>query len=241
MDKNKLSMYVDITRTTIIMCWISLGVFWLVKLFGGDWFEIIVKNDNFIAFSDLVQNTWLKYLVSFATIGIGNYLLIGAICQKFYFKGKQAIVVWCAIISMWAVSNFVPLSFLYFPSYYGYIVLIGISIYYQKGWRKWYGVIAILLETAFTVISFLIRNVPVVVLDNYLMILILMIDLYLMYGLYYLYSNLIKLEEGAKDMLLVGHGLLSKEAAQIQGYSNWKRFWHNVGYVASFEWARKTK
>lgn len=188
-------MYVDVTNLTILMCWIALGIFWIIKLFGGNWFEIAVQNKNFIAFSDLLQNTWLKYLVSFITIGGGNYLLIGAICQKFYFKGKQLAVVIFCIVSMWAVSNFVPLSFIYFPSWYGYVVLVAIGTTYQKGWKKCFGLIAILLETAFTVISFLVRNVPIVVLDNYLMISILIIDMYFMSALYYLYSNLIRLRK----------------------------------------------
>lgn len=236
-DKEKLSMYVDITRITIILCWIALIAFWCLKLFGGNWFEIMVENENFIKFSDMVQNTWLKYLVSFITIGIANYLLIGAICQKFYFKGTQLWVVIFAIVSMWAVSNFVPLSFFYFPSWYGYIAMLGISIYYQKGFKKLYGVFAIIFETIFTVISFLIRNLPIVVLDNYLIASILMIDVYIMIALYYLYSNLNK----EANMILLGHGLLSKEEAQQRGYSSWKRFWHNVGYGLSFRWAKKTK
>lgn len=40
--------------------------------------------------------------------------------------------------------------------------------------------------------------------------------------------------------ILVGHGWFSKEDAQKQGYSSWKRFWHNVGYAFSFRWATKT-
>ena len=38
-----------------------------------------------------------------------------------------------------------------------------------------------------------------------------------------------------------GFGLLGKEEAQVNGYNAWKRFWHNVGYVVSFGWARKKK
>lgn len=41
--------------------------------------------------------------------------------------------------------------------------------------------------------------------------------------------------------ILVGFGWLSKESAQINGYNAWKRFWHNVGYVLSFKWAKKKK
>lgn len=41
--------------------------------------------------------------------------------------------------------------------------------------------------------------------------------------------------------LLLGRGWLGKEDAQKNGYSAWKRFWHNVGYAVTFGWLRKSK
>ena len=114
----KLKTYIQITRITIVICWISLLAFWAIKLFGGNFFEIVVENDNFVKFSEKIETTWLKYLVSFITVSVANYLIIGAICQKFYFKGKQAVVVGLAIFSIWVVSNFVPLSFFNFWVYF---------------------------------------------------------------------------------------------------------------------------
>lgn len=194
-DKEKIKTYIEITRLTIVICWISLLVFWAIKLFGGNFFEIVVQNKNFIAFSDLVQNTWIKYLVSFFTIGIANYLMIGAICQKFYFKGVQALVVALSIISMWAVANFVPPSFLNMPVWYGYLVLIALSFIYQNKTKKLFGFLAIALEFIFSTISMLVRNIPIAFMSNYLILLVFIFDLYLMEMLYYLYSNLIKMKK----------------------------------------------
>lgn len=237
-NRERLSMYVDITKKTIVLCWLSLIAFWCLKLFGGNFFKIIVNNDNFIEFSDLVQNTWLKYLVSFFTITISNYFIICAVCQKFVFKGKAQLIVFAAIISMWAVSNFVPIEILYIPYYYGYIVIFAFGLYFNKGINKLAGILAVLFEFVFTSVSMIIRNIPLHIMDNYLIVSILMIDVYIMIGLYYLYSNLIRLERG-NDMILLGHGWLSKETAQVQGYNSWKRFCHNVGYAFSFKWAKK--
>lgn len=197
-SKEEIPTYTSITHSTIIICWITLFCFWVIKLLGGDFFSIAVENENFIKFASLVQNTWLKYLVSFITIGIANYLLIGAICQRFYFKGIQAVAIYTAIISMWVVSNFVPLGNFKFASWYGYLVLIAVGLIYQTGWRKLFGFVAIAFETLFTLISFITRNYPVAVTENYLFGLILSIDLYIMYALYYLYSNLKRLKGDAK-------------------------------------------
>lgn len=41
--------------------------------------------------------------------------------------------------------------------------------------------------------------------------------------------------------LIWGHGFLSKENAQKNGYNSFKRFWHNVRYAVSFKWATKSE
>lgn len=194
-DKEKIKTYIDITKATIGICWFSLFAFWAIKLFGGNFFEIVVQNENFIAFSNLVETTWLKYLVSLFTIGVANYLMIGAICQKFYFKGTQALIIALAIISMWAVANFVPVSFLNMKVWYGYIVILLIGIFYQKGKARFNGIIAIALEFVFSTISMVVRNLPIETMSNYLITAIFIFDLYLMTALYYLYSNLIKMKK----------------------------------------------
>lgn len=238
-DKERLSMYVDITRITITLCWIALIAFWCLKLFGGNWFEIMVENENFIKFSELLQNTWLKYIVSFFTICIAKYIVFGAMLQQFTFKGKQLAIIGFCCLSIWAVANFVPNNFLNMPFWYGYVLYIIIPIIYQKKWKKCLGAVSIILELAFTSISMLTRNIRLQMMTDYLITMILIIDLYIMYVLYYLYSNLIKLK-GENDMaILIGTGWLSKESAQINGYNSWRRFWHNVGYGLSFKWAKK--
>lgn len=197
-DKDRLQMYISLTNITIVICWISLLSFWAIKLMGGNWFEVVVTNQNFIAFSNLMQNSWLKYLVSFLTICILRYFTFGAICQKFYFKGKQAIIVSLCVVSLWAVVNFVPLKYSSITSLYGYALFILISIIYQKGWKKLFGVFAIIFDFAFSSLSMMIRNIQLQVLTDYLLLLILCLDVYIMTALYYLYSNLIRLNKEKK-------------------------------------------
>lgn len=195
MGTAKLKTYIHITKITILICWISLFAFWAIKLFGGNWFEIAVQNENFVKFSETIETTWLKYLVSFFTIGIAKYLTFGAICQKFVFKGKQLLFVLFGTVSIWAVANFMPLGKLQFPSWYGYLIFVLAGIIYQKGWKKSFGVLAIISELVFSTISLLVRNIPLHIIPNYLMLLILAIDMYIMVILYYLYANLIKMKK----------------------------------------------
>jgi hypothetical protein len=194
MNKDRLQMYESLTKITIVLCWLSLFSFWAIKIFGGNLFEIMVENQNFIKFSNLVQNTWVKYLVSFFTVFASNYLLFGAISQQFKFKIKEAIIVFVLIVSMWVVVNFVQII----SVWYGYVVVIIYGIVRQKGWRKCFGLIGVALTLLFSTISMLVRNIDVGLVDNYLILLILVIDMYIMMALYYLYSNFIRLKKEIK-------------------------------------------
>ena len=192
MNKDRLQMYISVTKITIILCWLSLFAFWAIKIFGGNWFEIMVENENFVKFSYAVENTWLKYLVNFITIFIARYFIFCAICQKATFKGWKLLLVVCLIISAWVIVNFGNVQIIQMN--YLYVVAILIGAIFQKGWKRLFGLLSIVLELLFTTISMLVRNIPVVVLDNYFIAIILSIDFYIMVILYYLYSNLLRLK-----------------------------------------------
>ena len=193
-NKDRLQMYVSLTKITIVLCWLSLFSFWAIKLFGGNWFDIMVTNENFVKFCHIIQTTWCKYLLSFATVFIANYLILCSIAQKFYFSKAKSIFMFWLIASIWAVSNFAPVDFLYLPFWYAYAIMVVWGVVHQKSWRRLYGFVAIALQFAFTTVSMLIRSVPIEIYDNYFMAIILSIDTYIMFGLYYLYSNLIALK-----------------------------------------------
>ena len=192
-DKDRLQMYISVTKITIVLCWLSLFAFWAIKLFGGNWFEIMVENENFVKFSDAVQNTWLKYLVSFFTIFIAKYFTFCAICQKFTFKGKQLIVILICIISIWYGVNFINTDFI--KMFYAYILYFLVGMVYQKKWKKCFGVLAIILEFVFCTISMFVRNYELQILDDYLITAIFIIDVNIMIFLCYLYSNIIRLKK----------------------------------------------
>lgn len=196
LNKDRLQMYISLTKITIVLCWLSLFSFWAIKLFGGNLFEIIVNNENFLKFSNAVQNTWLKCVVSFVTITIANHFTFGAIAQKFVLKGKHLCYFWFADITMWIVANFIIIDFV--QMFYGYILIIGYGIVIHKSWKKTFGLISVAMEFVFSTVSMLTRNVPLQVMSNYLITLILIIDIQIMYALYYLYSNLIRLKTEVK-------------------------------------------
>ena len=238
-NKDRLQMYVSLTKITIVLCWLSLFSFWAIKLFGGNWFEIMVENENFVKFSKTVETTWLRYVSIFITTAISNHLTFCAIAERFALKGKQLAFLITSDIAIWFVVSFVNIELL--KMYFAYILIVSFSLIYQKGWKKIYGFMAIVFETIFTLISMLTRNIPIELVYSFFIGAILSIDFYLMYAIYYLYLNLNRLNKENNMAFIVGRGWLGKEDAQAKGYSAWNRFWHNFGYVVTFKWARKAK
>ncbi len=192
-DKTRLQMYISLTNITIVICWVSLLSFWAIKLMGGNWFEVVVNNQNFIAFSNTVQNTWLKYLVSFITISLVNHFRFCVIGQSFYIKGKTIMFVFLSSVTMWFVSNFVTIDII--QMLYGYLLVVLYGAITQKSYKRLLGLICVALEFGFSTVSMLIRNVSLVVSSDYILSLILSVDVYLMYALYYLYINLIRIKK----------------------------------------------
>lgn len=58
----------------ILISWIALIICLIVKLFGGNWFELWLENDNFIKFCEFVDNTqWLKMVLACGIAIITTY------------------------------------------------------------------------------------------------------------------------------------------------------------------------
>ncbi len=180
----------ELLKVIISLCWTSLLWFWCLKYFCGEVFIAMTDNENFIKVSVAIGETWLKYPVSLVTVVILNYMQLCAIQQKLRFKGKSNIIMLLLIVSMWAVANFMPNSFLFLPFWYGYVVFILVGIFSNKGKRKLLGVVAVVLDFAFTTLSMVLRDVKLNMCTDTLTAFILMIDIYIMTTLYYLYSYL---------------------------------------------------
>lgn len=189
-------MYESLTKITIVLCWLSLFSFWAIKIFGGNWFEIMVHNENFIKFSNAVQNTWLKYLVSFIATSISYYLLFGAIFKYIKLPLKHFILYVLTLIVVWTCSNFVPNQIV--KMFGGYFLLIILSFIYNRNISRLNGLLCVGLDFVFSTLSMLTRGIQLSLITDFLILFIGSIDLYIMYALYFLYSNLISYKKENK-------------------------------------------
>ena len=193
MNKDRLQMYISVTRIAIVLCWLSLFSFWALKIFGGNFFEIMVENENFIRFCQYAENSWIRHLINFVTISIVNIFMYGAVRQKFFFNRFELLAFIVITISIWAI-RFAP-NFLFIHLWFSYSIIIIYGIITNKGKAKFNGIICCALDFLFSTISMLVRNIPIKICDNFIVGNILLIDMYIMYSLYYLYSNLSRIKK----------------------------------------------
>ncbi|WP_281512268.1 hypothetical protein [Mammaliicoccus vitulinus] len=177
-------MMKDKYKVLIISCWILLGICFLVKLCGGNFFEIAVHNETFINICNVIDNNLIiKYIVGTILYLPSTYLIYLSLTKQ-----KIGADWWILLLSIpvsWLKDNIFIIGLTL-----DMIILILISLIKSK-FKNWLRVlIGILLICGLQIISLFIRNLGFY-LENYssLLAIIMQIDYYIMLILYYLYSN----------------------------------------------------
>ena len=193
-------VYVDkarLLRRAIIISWITLALCFVIKIFGGNFFEIICENPNYKALCEYAESHyWSKILVGFTSSMVCQCLYLLAILQKYRLSLKEFIITSIAVLCSCALQIFfVKWSFI--TDIIIFFVLPCVFIW--KDYKKYYQVlIAWILTFLFQLISLLTKNVNSVKASDTLFIgLIYSIDVYIMCALYYLYRNF---KKEKKDM-----------------------------------------
>ena len=163
--------------------WLILIIYFIVKLLGGNYFNVICENQKFIDFCNWLDNSWMKFVISTIVYCFGNYTIYLAITKQRYFK------------DYWVILILLPASIVKY--YFGAIgmifdllSLIIIPLIKSKG-KLWLRIIvAQILIILFQFISLITKNISGYMPNESMLVSsILTIDYYVMIILYYLYSN----------------------------------------------------
>ena len=181
-------------RRAIVISWATLALCFIVKIFGGNFFEIMCENPNYKALCEYADtHLWLKFIIGFLSSMLCEVLYLLAIIQKYKMSKRQFILTSICV----AISCFIKL----YSSKFGILgdVLITLLLpmfFVGKNFKKYIDIfVAIVLSFSFQLLSLLVRNLGIVnVGETYFVGLIFMIDVYLMFFLYYLYRNYNKKE-----------------------------------------------
>jgi hypothetical protein len=183
-------------KRVIVVCWIALAICVGIKLFGGNLFEIMCNNENFIKVCEYADNHfWADVLISSSFCFIQLYFFNLAICQKIKYRKIELIILIFTSIGSATVK-------ILLPSIVGLVfdiwsVIIFPVILLWKNKNKMINIlIGNILLFAFQLISMFTKNIGVGLLgDSILEGAIFSIDVILMIILHYAYANIINKKE----------------------------------------------
>ena len=172
-------------RVLIISCWALLVVCLVIKLFGANLFTIICENEKFIRFCDYLDGHIIAKCI-FSTI-----LYIPATYLVYLSMVKRELPKDWFVIILCIPCSFLKANFPVLGMIYEFVIMLGLPLITTKG-KRWKEILlGIVLVFVFQIISMLIRNIGDLYIynDNTVVGYMLLIDYYIMVGLYYLYSN----------------------------------------------------
>ena len=179
-------------KRVIVVCWIALAICFGIKLFGGNLFEIMCNNENFIKVCEYADNHfWARYLI---------YVLYSFAMQFFFIlsmMGEIKYQRWKLILTIITVcvNVLVKLTISSFGLIFDFWqVIIMPAIFMIKTPKKhWNILIGNFLLIIFQMVSMFVKNINIGILTNegVLVSTIFSIDVLLMILLYYGYSNVI--------------------------------------------------
>ena len=180
----------------IVVSWIVLIICMIIKLFGGNWFELGTENDKFIKFCEYVDNTmWLKMTLACLIHLFTTYPIICIILNKKYLSIKLSIIFIPIMITKSILGWYNTLI----ASIIDIFITFIIPIILTRNWKR--PLVVIILVLLFQVISIVFRNVSFEfnVANTFLQQSIIQVDYYLMILLFYLYNFKIFQEESEDD------------------------------------------
>lgn len=190
--KNLISKFKAFYGTTygmlIVISWVVFLICLIIKLLGGNWFELSTDNTRFIAFCNFVDNTqWLKMILACCIYLITTLPVLLILLNEPKLKPRN-----CAIFIPLMICKSVVSWYSVVISYILDFVIIILLPLILKRFKNWKIVIfGNILVFVFQCITLLTRNIGVKmgfnINNTFLVQMIFQIDYYLMILLFYLY------------------------------------------------------
>lgn len=209
-----------VLRRAINICWVLLAICFVVKIFGGNFFDIVCNNEKFVEFCSYVDNhLWCKIIIGSISSILTYSMFYLAILRKIKFSLKEFIFVVIECIA------FVILRLLFpkFQLIYNIIQHFIIPFFFARGqnallsnWFIRHLIYGNVLNFTFQIISVFVKAVPVSleISKSYFVLAILSIDMIIMFALYYLYANK-KISKRRTKMGWFLEWLMGKSNAQL--------------------------
>lgn len=194
--KNKLNSlkekFIEFNNNTygmlITVSWIVLIICLIIKLFGGNWFELGTDNENFVAFCNYVDNTmWLKMVLACGIYLISGYFILSVILNK-----KMTLKLLALFYPLMITKSILGWYILWLAYIIDFFIIVILPLILGK-FRNWKRVIVVnVLIILFQFLTMAIRNLSIGTgfnENNYFIVqAIYQVDYYLMIILCFLYN-----------------------------------------------------
>ena len=181
-----------VLKRMIIICWVILFVCFIIKIFGGNFFNIVCTNTRFANICAYVDKAvWIQYIIGCISTFLLHSMYLLAISKKLWFSKKDLLFVVPSIligVGLRLINNIVG----YFVDVWQYFLLpLFIENKFHKNVYVRRIALGFVLTFIFQVISLLVKNIGLKIITNgsFLIASIYAIDVFIMSLLYYLYSN----------------------------------------------------
>lgn len=174
-------------KRMIILCWSLLGICFIIKILGGNFFNIVCKDEKFLRFCNFIDNSLFYYISAFIQFVASSMLIYLAI------SNKRIKIFLPAIIVVWAYKMLVEFNIIKINIgiYVAFDYLILFLLMWICSGKPLKSIISVILNIVFVVISAITKNLFLgnFIITSYTINLIYAIDYYIMIVLYYLYSK----------------------------------------------------
>lgn len=188
-----------ILKRAIILCWVLLIICFIIKLCGGNYFDIMCNNENFIRFCNFIENSIIKYIIYLFSFIFSSYLLLKIVKPDFKILSLKSLLFLICCIIVWAFKLLIELNIFtintLIVNILDFVILYILLVIFTK--RPLLSIFAVILLFVFSIISSLVKGIGIdsSITDNYFVAQIFLIDYYLMLILSVLYSKKIQIKK----------------------------------------------
>ena len=181
-------------KRAIIVCWVLLVICFVIKICGGNFFNIICRNENFIKFCDFIDNSVIMYIIYLLCFLFTSTMLLFIANGSTKIKTKNYCLFLISVIIVWIVKLVLDLSKItanvFFMNFIYFILLYIVLALFSKNKLK--PLFCIIYDLLLTVLSVFIKSFELysVITNSFLITTIYLIDYYILLLITALYSKL---------------------------------------------------
>ena len=181
-------------KRAIIICWILLAICFVVKICGGNFFNIVCNNENFIKFCNYFDTSFIRYVIYFTYFMFESIILFLIVKPDIKIKSKRFFLYCLSVFMFWIVKVLYDVGIIktevIISTIFCLVVLYALLSIFSK--KPLLSILIILYQTILGIIASYIKSISLVgtLSDSFLLYFIFNIDYYIVLIITLLYRKL---------------------------------------------------